>query len=425
MTSAHPTPGPPPLQGHGAPGAVPDPGGDLRTARPEGRTGGQHPLAGARRPHVAARMEDALDRRLAALLRSRGWTVRIEPYPGYGSPGWARVMARALLAAPVVPDADLPGTGAVQAGAGAGAVPVARQHPVRGWRSYFTVPVAGAVVEVVVGDRVHRVTTDRAGYVDQVVASDLPVGWHEVALRTQDGATAVAPVQVVDPAARVGLVSDIDDTVMVTHLPRPLVAAWNVLVRDENAREPVPGMAALYRRLVEAEPGAPVVYLSTGAWNAAPAVGRFLHRHGFPPGTLLMTDWGPTNTGWFRSGPAHKVAQLRRLFAEFPDVRWVLVGDDGQRDPEVYSGAARRLPEHVRALALRELSPTEHLLASGEPTPLPGGQVAQRDARRQGIAVLHGPDGRVLAERFESVGLLPDPHGVPPWAHVERRGTAP
>lgn len=215
----------------------------LRTARPEARTGSQHPLAGAHRPHVAARLEDALDRRLAQALRYRGWTVRIEPYPGYGAPGWLRIMARTLLAAPVVPDQDLPGTGAVQAGAGAGAVPVTRQPAVRGWRSYLTVPVAGAAIEVVVGDQVHRLQTDRGGYVDQVVACDLPAGWHEVTLRTQDGVTAVAPVQVVDPSARLGLVSDVDDTVMVTHLPRPLVAAWNVLVRDENAREAVPGMA--------------------------------------------------------------------------------------------------------------------------------------------------------------------------------------
>jgi phosphatidate phosphatase APP1 len=43
-------------------------------------------------------------------------------------------------------------------------------------------------------------------------------------------------------------------------------------------------------------------YLSTGAWNVAPAVRRFLGRHGYPQGPMLLTDWGPTNTGWFRSG---------------------------------------------------------------------------------------------------------------------------
>ena len=53
-------------------------------------------------------------------------------------------------------------------------------------------------------------------------------------------------------------------------LPRPLLAAWNTFVLDEHARMAVPGMAVLYERLVNANAGAPVFYLSTGAWNVAP-----------------------------------------------------------------------------------------------------------------------------------------------------------
>ena len=49
--------------------------------------------------------------------------------------------------------------------------------------------------------------------------------------------------------------------------PRPLLAAWNTFVLDEHARMAVPGMAVLYERLTTAYPGAPVLYLSTGAWN--------------------------------------------------------------------------------------------------------------------------------------------------------------
>jgi phosphatidate phosphatase APP1 len=53
-------------------------------------------------------------------------------------------------------------------------------------------------------------------------------------------------------------------------------------------------------------PGAPIIFVSTGAWNTAPTLTRFLKRNGFPIGPLLLTDWGPTNTGWFRSGQDHK-----------------------------------------------------------------------------------------------------------------------
>ncbi len=105
---------------------------------------------------------------------------------------------------------------------------------------------------------------------------------------------------------------------MVTALPRPLLAAWNTFVLDEHARMAVPGMAVLYERLVTANPGAPVFYLSTGAWNVAPTLSRFLSRHLYPAGPLLLTDWGPTPDRWFRSGQEHKRSTLRRLAAEFP-----------------------------------------------------------------------------------------------------------
>ena len=105
---------------------------------------------------------------------------------------------------------------------------------------------------------------------------------------------------------------------MITALPRPFIAAWNTFVRHEKARHVVPGMAPLYRTLLEEHPGAPIFYLSTGAWNTAPTLTRFLKRHGYPAGPLLLTDWGPTNTGWFRSGQEHKRAALHRLAASSP-----------------------------------------------------------------------------------------------------------
>lgn len=373
----------------------------LRTVRPgAGRPGASERAA---RMHPAARLEDAFDRRVAAVLRRRGWTLRIEPYAGYGGPGWVRVFARTLLAAPQVHDDDLPGAGAA-AQAGARPAPA-----LRGWRSFATAQVAGAELEVRVGERVHRIRTDRGGYADVRLDSDLAPGWHDVELRAPSGAVAVAPVHVVDPEVRGGIVSDIDDTVLVTRLPRMFVAAWNTLVRHENAREPVAGMAGLYARLAAGDERVPVVYLSTGAWNAAPAIGRFLRRFGYPAGPMLLTDWGPTNTGWFRSGREHKLGQLRRLIEDFPHIRWVLVGDDGQHDPQIYAAIAAEHPDHVRAVLIRQLTFAEHVLAHGLPAPAHEAVRAEtraaRDGLRDGIAVLQGEDGYELLRAVHAAGV--------------------
>jgi phosphatidate phosphatase APP1 len=191
---------------------------------------------------------------------------------------------------------------------------------------------------------------------------------------------------------------------MVTALPRPLLAFWNTFVRHETSRRAVRGMATLYRELQAAHQEALFVYLSTGAWNVAPALQEFLARHGYPPGPLLMTDWGPTPDRWFRSGPEHKRRELRRLLDELPQVRWLLVGDDGQHDPELYAEAADAAPDQVRAVAIRQLSPAEQVLTHGTPEP-----IRERGPSRRTAPVheeVRAPDGFGLLAALRARGIL-------------------
>nr|WP_245306653.1 phosphatase domain-containing protein [Acidipropionibacterium timonense] len=241
----------------------------------------------------------------------------------------------------------------------------------RGWRNFATVPAPHTEVELEVAGSRMTLRTDRVGYLDVRVRNEgLGPGWHDVLLRTKDGREWTAPVLVVDPAESFGIVSDIDDTVISTSLPRMLIAAWNSFVLTEQARQSIPGMARMYQKLLADHPGAPVMYVSTGSWTTYPFLTRFLRRHGYPAGPLLLTDWGPTNTGWFRSGTDHKRLALRELARDFPSIRWVLVGDDGQRDIGLYQEFDELQPGHVRAIAIRELSMTEQVLAHGTMTVL-------------------------------------------------------
>jgi phosphatidate phosphatase APP1 len=327
----------------------------------------------AARLHRAARIEDAVHGVVERRLRPRGWQVAIVAYTGYGAPGWARIMARVVLTR-------------------IDRRTRRRPQKLRGWRSFATLPVKYAPMVIQAGERRHEAVTDRSGYIDMVVAADLAPGWGSVTLSSEGAEPVDAPVRVVDPSVRFGLISDVDDTVMVTALPRPLLAAWNTFVLDEHARMAVPGMAVLYERLATTYPGAPVLYLSTGAWNVAPTLTRFLSRHLYPAGPLLLTDWGPTHDRWFRSGREHKRVTLARLAEEFPDIRWLLVGDDGQHDEEIYADFATEHPGSVAAVAIRRLSPTQSVLAGGLPAPLDG----SRSAGPPGREWLYAPDGAGL-----------------------------
>ena len=378
------------------PGRVPSP---VTARRPVPAPDGALPSV----RHQVARLEDRWNDWVERLLRRRGWTVRIEPFAGYGSPTQVRVLARAVLAPPSDRAADLPHADAPTSSVVAGPV-----RSTRGWRSFATAQVAGAVVDVEIAGAVHRLVADRDGYVDALVPVDLPAGWCHAQASALGGRRATIPVLVVGPETTVGIVSDIDDTVMVTLAPRPLIAAWNVFVRRDDARVPVRGMADLYRALGAGRADVPVVYVSNGAWNSAPAIGRFLRRFGFPSGPMLLTDWGPTTTGWFRNGTEHKRASLRRLATELPHVRWVLVGDDGQRDPQIYDEFARAEPDRVRAVIIRELTRAQQLRAHGAPVPMArvGRRVVAAGASR--APVLRGVDGVEILRAWRARGLRLD-----------------
>ncbi|MFI7744804.1 phosphatase domain-containing protein [Kocuria rhizosphaericola] len=181
-----------------------------------------------------------------------------------------------------------------------------------------------------------------------------------------------------------GVVCDIDDTVWVTGISHPARATWRTLRGSSSTRQSVPGMARLLRAAVEGQDHPGVVYLSNGPWNFVGPVTRFLARHDFPAGAVLMTDWGITPDRWFRDGREHKSSSLTRLMEDLTHVTWVLVGDDGEHDPALYGDLARAHPGRVAAIALRQVRPAAKIGDEQE-----AGSV-------DGVPVLRGADGDKL-----------------------------
>lgn len=326
---------------------------------------------------VVTRLGDAISGIRSNWARRAGRVPTVVPFVGYGGAGWIRVLGRVVFRKPEASGDRFAG--------------------VRGWRSFTSIPVRDTDVTVTAGDAVSVVRGDRSGVLDARVEAHLPPGWSTVKLSIGERSVELR-VFVVAEDATFGVVSDVDDTVMVTALPRPFLAAWNSFVLNEHARTPVAGMAVLYERLTRAHPESPVVYLSTGAWNVVPTLTRFLSRNLYPRGPLLLTDWGPNRERWFRNGPLHKRQSLERLAEEFPGIRWLLIGDDGQADERIYGEFARRHPDHVRAVAIRQLTPGEAVLA--------GGRAPAEEHGEQTVPWVYAPDGAGLSAQLGDLGLL-------------------
>jgi phosphatidate phosphatase APP1 len=328
-------------------------------------------------------VEQVWDRNVESFFRHLGWKERVITYTGYGSERFVRVLGRVVLRRPK----------AVSGWEKAFDDFVKR----RGFRNYLTTPCVHADFKIRLGGKVYRSQTDRGGYIDmRLFDHGLTPGWHEIVIQSGASPDTIAYVQIIPDSQEFGIVSDIDDTIISTYLPRPLIAAWNGFIRDEHARQAIPGMAVMYREFTDFFGQAPVFYLSTGAWNTQPFLTRFLRRHRFPVGPMLLTDWGPTNTGFFRSGIDHKINSVLQLFQDFPNIRWLLVGDNGQHDPQIYSDFAVIAPDKIRAVGIRQLTATEQILSHGTTVP-------QVDGGTDMSPWVEAPDGRGLLRQLRPI----------------------
>ncbi|MHA6781073.1 App1 family protein [Pseudonocardia saturnea] len=347
------------------------------------------------------RLEDVVEAGIATGARIGGHRhPMIIPFIGHGTTARARVGARLVLGRRAAVEPEAP---AVRIGDSPPS-PRSRRATLRVSLARFLtveVPRAAVTIHAPGGDVV--VHTNRDGYIDhELELSGVEPGWLEVGLSGPDGATAVARVLLVDPTVDVGVISDVDDTILHTGLTRGLDFLKATLLTDVEERTPLPGAAALYRALVTkpGKPERPIFYVSTSPWNLHEMLLQFVSMRGFPLGPLLLTDWGPSHTGLFRIGAqAHKPALVRRLLDEHPALRLVLIGDSGQEDPEIYADIARERPERVAAIYIRRV------------TGLDLGRNDQIDALAAeitalGVPMLAADDSTQIAEHAAAHGIV-------------------
>jgi hypothetical protein len=156
------------------------------------------------------------------------------------------------------------------------------------------------------------------------------------------------------PAEGLSVISDIDDTIKRTQVRDRREMLLNTFARRF---EPAPGMADSYRTMAQA-PGTRFHYLSASPIQLYPALADFLRDANFPPGSMHLresTTWRTLIPG-DQDSRTHKLGQIERLLAEFPLRRFMLVGDSGESDPEIYGQVARAHPGRIAHIAIRNVT---------------------------------------------------------------------
>lgn len=331
---------------------------------------------------MAHELERRIDRRLGG--RRRTGQVAISPYRGFGRAHELLIRGRVLVEKRITRATE---------------VETVWRNLVNAYRRFQSDEVPDARVIARYRDAVVETRSDEEGFFQirlepkEMQADAL---WHEIGLELEGGAVAVAHAIVPPPGAQFGIISDIDDTIVETNATSLARMAKTVLLQNAKSRLPFKGVADLYRALHRDVN--PLFYVSSSPWNMYELLHDFMNINGIPPGPMFLQNWGIDDKTFFKSShQTHKLEQIQLLLDYYPDLPFVLIGDSGQHDPEIYLNVIQSKPQRVRAAFIRDVTPDlrDHAVAT-----LIG------EAKTAGVEMLYVRDSADALEHARRLSLL-------------------
>ena len=322
----------------------------------------------------------------------------VVPYIGFGT------AHRITLTGRVLRDDGTPPAAATDSG---------WRNAARFYRQMASDEVAGARVRALFRDEVHEAVCDDEGYFECRIEPRpalAEAGWHAVPVtlvEAADGAEAVgttAQVLVPPDSARFGVISDIDDTVVWTQASDRLRMLWTLMRSNAHTRKPFEGVAAFYRALTEGASGRednPIFYVSSSPWNLYAPLVEYLDLQRIPLGPLLLKDFGDHTLFSSSDHASHKLASIERILTTYPALPFVLIGDSGEQDPEIYSDVVHAHPNRVNAIYIRNVNPDPLRVAAIE-------RLVEQ-ARSSGAQLVLAPDSTFAAAHAAGEGLIRAP----------------
>lgn len=159
-----------------------------------------------------------------------------------------------------------------------------------------------------------------------------------------------------------GIISDIDDTFLVSHTLNPLKKLYVLLFKNINKRKIYDDVVPHYQALSTAgrenrEEFNAFFYVSSSEWNLYRFITKFTELHQLPKAVLLLKDIKTSLKDFFFTGRGdhnHKFEKIKHILEFYPTLEYVLLGDDSQHDPFLYEAICKIFPVTVKAVYIRQ-----------------------------------------------------------------------
>ncbi len=163
------------------------------------------------------------------------------------------------------------------------------------------------------------------------------------------------------PEAEFGVISDIDDTILHTGVAS--LFKWRVIAntffKNFDRRLPLEGTVQFYEKLKfgkNSQPVNPIFYVSNSPWNLYDYLTAFLKKHYFPEGPILLRDFRTPFDKTPKPKVPHKQSEILNLLNVYPNLKFVLIGDSGEKDADIYTEIAKKYPNRILGIYLRSVN---------------------------------------------------------------------
>ncbi len=243
------------------------------------------------------------------------------------------------------------------------------------YKRFMTWQIPEVMVEASFDGITQSATTDDKGYYEFRMELPDPITdpnpWQNVEVKLvsrviKNQSPPVVHCHLFVPSENVefGVISDIDDTIVPTGATRLWEMLKTTFLGNAHTRIPFPGVAAFYQALSKGLVGQennPFFYVSSSPWNLYDFLRELMTVHNFPQGPLMLRDIGLSREQWIAgSHSEHKLAQIERVFDIIRDIPFILIGDSGQHDAEIYLQVIRDFPGRVKMVYIRDVDPASH-----------------------------------------------------------------
>jgi phosphatidate phosphatase APP1 len=251
------------------------------------------------------------------------------------------------------------------------------------WKRFETDKVKDAKLKLSLPDgRIIETMTNSQGYflIDQTVENLLPQtdseGWLHYSIsfaedisgrKIQQNNIFSGEVLIPSVEAKFGIISDIDDTILHTGLTSRFKwqVAKNTFLKRAEKRIPLEGAADFYQKLHDGKTGNqcnPLFYVSHSPWNLYSYLEVFLKKNNFPKGPILLRDFVNPFAKKYKPEKPQKQKEILNILKTYPELRFILIGDSGEHDPDIYTEIAEAHPERILTIYLRNVNHKKRML---------------------------------------------------------------